>query len=99
MQRVPLAGHQRRNPVINISEIRERAGQTAFVGASWPPDQSHPVAAGHTGKITRGRWPAEMLCEPSLRTGGSNQAGGAVIANGSLRGLFWPETVGALGAC
>jgi hypothetical protein len=27
------------------------------------PDQSHPVAAGHTGKIARGRWLAEMaLC-------------------------------------
>jgi hypothetical protein len=24
------------------------------------PDQSHTVAAGHTGRIARGRWLAEM---------------------------------------
>jgi hypothetical protein len=49
----------------------ERTGQIAFTGASWlrisrtrsrrgTPEGSHTVAAGHTGRIARGRWLAEM---------------------------------------
>jgi hypothetical protein len=35
-------------------------GADRFHWSVLAPDQSHTVAAGHTGKIVRGRWLAEM---------------------------------------
>jgi hypothetical protein len=42
-----------------IRDTRAR-GADRFHWSVLPPDQSHSVAAGHTGKIVRGRWLAEM---------------------------------------
>jgi len=42
-----------------IRDTRAR-GADRFHWSVLAQDQSHPVAAGHTGKITRGRWLAEM---------------------------------------
>jgi hypothetical protein len=42
-----------------IRDTRAR-GADRFHWSVLAPDQSHTVAAGRTGKITRGRWLAEM---------------------------------------
>jgi hypothetical protein len=42
-----------------IRDTRAR-GADRFHWSVLAPDQSHSVAAGHTGKIARGRWLAEM---------------------------------------
>jgi hypothetical protein len=42
-----------------IRDTRAR-GADRFNWSVLAPDQSHTVAAGHTGRIERGRWLAEM---------------------------------------
>jgi len=42
-----------------IRDTRAR-GADRFHWSVLAPDQSHTVAAGHTGRIARGRWLAEM---------------------------------------
>ena len=48
-------------------------------------DQSHVVAARHTGGIAR----APSLAETALRAFVEHWRGKAAIANGPLRRLFW----------
>ena len=60
-------------------------GADRFHRSVLPPDQSHLTAAGHTGKVTRRRWLAEMALRPSSRTGASYPAGRVVMSNGPLR--------------
>jgi hypothetical protein len=45
-----------------IRDTRAR-GADRFHWSVLAPDQSYTVAAGHTGKIARGRWLAEMTLQ------------------------------------
>jgi hypothetical protein len=60
-----------------IRDTRAR-GADRFHWSVLPADQSHSLAAGHTGKIARGRWLAEMALRAFVedwREGSGRQAG------------------------
>jgi hypothetical protein len=68
-----------------IRDTRAR-GADRFHWSVLAPDQSHTVAAGHTGRIARG---PRRLSGPSSRIGASNLAGRMAMTEGPLRRLFW----------
>jgi hypothetical protein len=71
-----------------IRDTRAR-GADRFHWSVLAPDQSHTVAAGHTGRIARGRWLAETALRAFIEDWASNPAGRAAMIDGLPQRLFW----------
>src|SRR4051812_19373446 len=63
----------------------EHTGPTSRCQAAGRGSAAARSSAGHTGKVTRRRWLAEMALRPSSRTGASYPAGRVVMSNRPLR--------------